>query len=624
MRILPNRVYLVVVLLLALPGIAQAQFSQFYFTTNSDGSLSVSSFYTSFEETVVIPSSTNGLPVTGIEGYAFFNNTNVIGVVIPSSITNIADLAFYESTGLTTISVASNNPVYSSVAGVLFDKNKTTLIAYPEGLAGGYSVPASVTSIGDTAFSGCINLTSITIPSSVTNIQNSVTNIGQGPFTGCPSLFAINVNTNNPAYSSVAGVLFNQNKTALIDYPAGNAGTAYAITNTVADILDYAFDGCSNLTSITIPNSVTNIGLSVFASCSSLTNITIGSSVASIGNFAFSGCVDLTSITIPNSVTNIGASVFLDCTGLVRVTLPDHFPNIGDDAFNSCYQLASITIPNSVTNIGTEAFASCRSLTNIVIGTNVATIRYAFPDCTNLTSVSLPASVSSLAGGAFSGCSSLTAINVAANNSALSSLAGVLFNQNQTTLIDYPEARAGAYYAITNSVTNIGYEAFAACRYLASITIPNSVSNIGAYAFYGCPVLTNACFEGSPPVYSGDPGFDYQDPKLKSICYMAGATGWGPSYAGLLTTSCTECAGVVSGPSIASISLSGINLVLNGINSQSSGTNYILTSTNLALPMAQWTRVATNVFSASGNFTVIITNTVNSNTRQRFYTFQTQ
>jgi hypothetical protein len=614
MRTRPNQVCLLgVLLLLVLPAMAQAQF---YFDTNSDGSLSVSS-YAGTNESVVILSSTNGLPVTGIEDYAFFYNTNVTSIVIPASITNITDLAFYECSSLTTISVATSNLVYSSVAGILFNKNQTALIAYPEVLTGGYPIPTGVASIGDSAFEGCTNLTSVTIPASVTNI-------GQAPFEGCSALTAISVNTNNLDFTSVAGVLFNENKTAVIEYPAGNIGTAYAITNTVADIGDFAFEGCAYLTSITIPNSVTNIGNNAFASCSSLTNITIGSSVATIGNFAFTLCSSLPGITIPNNVTNIGYSVFEDCVRMVSVALPAHFPNIDDDVFNSCYDLASITIPNSVTNIGLEAFAGCSSLTNVVIGTNVATIGYAFPQCTSLTSVSLPASVTNIYQAAFYQCSSLTNITVNTNDPDYSSVAGVLFNHNQTALIVYPEAKAGTFYAIPNSVTNIGYEAFGGCRYLVSITIPNAVTSIGGYAFYDCSVLTNACFEGSPPVYVTDPGFDYNDPRLSYIYYTAGTTGWGSTYAGVLTTSCAECAGVVSGPSIASISLSGTNLVLNGINSQSSGTNYILTSTNLALSRSQWTPVATNVFSASGNFTVVVTNTVNPNTRQRFYIFQTQ
>jgi hypothetical protein len=613
MRIRANQAYLLGVLLLALPAVVQAQF---YYDTNSDGSLSVSS-YAGTNESVVIPSSTNGLLVTGIEIEAFFYNTNVISIAIPASITNITDLAFYECSSLTTISVNTSNLVYSSVGGVLFNKNQTTLIAYPEGLTGGYPIPAGVASIGNSAFAGCTNLTSITIPSSVTNI-------GQAPFEGCSALATISVATNNLAYSSVAGVVFNENKTAVIEYPAGNTATAYAITNTVVDIGDFAFDGCANLISITIPNSVTNIGNSAFASCSSLTNITIGSNVASIGNFAFTSCSSLPSITIPNSVTNIGYSVFEDCTHMVSIALPAHFPNIDDDVFNACYDLASITIPNSVTNIGLEAFATCSSLTNVVIGTNVANIGYAFPQCTSLASVSLPASVTNIYGAAFYECGSLNAINVATNNPALSSVAGVLFNQNQTALIIYPEAKAGTFYAVPDSVTNIGYEAFGGCRYLIGITIPNTVTSIGGYAFYGCFVLTNVCFEGSPPAYVTDPGFDYNDPELSYIYYTAGTMGWGSTYAGVLTTSCAECAGVVTGSSIASISLSGTNLVLNGINSQSSGTNYILTSTNLALSRSQWTPVATNVFSASGNFTVVVTNTVNRSTRQRFYIIQTQ
>ena len=138
----------------------------------------------------------------------------------------------------------------------------------------------SVTSIGNCAFRYCTSLKSITIP-------NSVTSIGDSAFWGCSSLTAIYVAVDNKNYTSVNGVLFNKDKTALICYPAGKTDKSYNITNSVTSIGDYAFNGCSSLTSVTIPNSVTEIGGSAFVGCASLKSITMPNSVTSIGENAF-------------------------------------------------------------------------------------------------------------------------------------------------------------------------------------------------------------------------------------------------------------------------------------------------------------------------------------------------
>ncbi len=214
-----------------------------------------------------------------------------------------------------------------------------------------------VTCIGKQAFVGCENLKSIKIPSSVTIIYID------GLFYDCESLTEINVDSDNNDYSSQDGVLFNYNKTELIQYPNGKTQTTYIIPNSVTSIWDSAFAHCSSLTNITIPNSVTVIGEGAFYECTSLTSITIPNSVTSIGDDAFLCCDSLTSITIPDSVTSIGDSAFSSCDSLTSVTIPDSVTSIGYEAFAWCESLTSITIPKSVTIIGDDAFFSWDSLT---------------------------------------------------------------------------------------------------------------------------------------------------------------------------------------------------------------------------------------------------------------------
>ena len=161
----------------------------------------------------------------------------------------------------------------------------------------------TVTSIGNQAFWGWSGLESITIPLSVTSIGDSV-------FVFCTSLTSIEVDPANTAFSSEEGVLFNKDKTILIQYPTGNIRTEYKIPDSVTSIGDGVFDGCTNLTSITIPEGVTTIGEGAFYQCRNLSSIKIPSSVTSIGGTAFYGCSGLTTITIPPNVESIGDAAF--------------------------------------------------------------------------------------------------------------------------------------------------------------------------------------------------------------------------------------------------------------------------------------------------------------------------
>ena len=281
------------------------------------------------------------------------------------------------------------------------------------------------------------------------------------------------VKINGIAYElngATATVVSGGNYTGTIVIPASvtYASVPYAppVTYTVTSIVDYAFDGCTGLTSVTIPNSVTSIGDYAFYGCTGLTSITIPNSVTHIGFRAFEDCTGLTSLsveagnTVYDSRNNCNAIIETSTNTLIfgcqNTTIPNSVTSIGDRAFYECTGLTSVTIPNSVTSIGSNAFEHCRSLTSVTIPNSVTSIGgSAFRGCSGLTSVTIPNSVTSIGERAFYECSGLTSVT------------------------------------IPDSVTSIGEGAFYNCSSLASVTIPNSVTSIGEYAFYGCSSLTS-------------------------------------------------------------------------------------------------------------------------------------
>ena len=176
---------------------------------------------------------------------------------------------------------------------------------------------------------------------------------------------------------------------------------------------DYAFYGCSGLTSLTIPSSVTSIGNEAFHGCCGLTSLVIPSGVTSIGDEAFYGCSGLINLTIPSSVTRIGWSAFEGCSGLTSLVIPSSVTWISGEAFSGCSGLTSLVIPSSVTSIGRSAFSGCSSLTSLTIPSSVTMIGWsAFEGCSGLTSLTIPSSVTSIGNYAFEGCSGLTSIYV--------------------------------------------------------------------------------------------------------------------------------------------------------------------------------------------------------------------
>jgi hypothetical protein len=489
-------------------------------------------------------------------------------ITIPASVTDIGKKAFDWCDSLTAITVNASNSVYSSVDGVLFNHNQTTLMQYPGGKTGNYTIPASVTSIGDWAFAFASSLTDVTIGTNVTSIgdsafgrctsltnatiPNSVTTIGDEAFNVCTSLTAITVDTNNPDYRSIDGVLFNKILTTLMQYPGGKAGS-YTIPNSVTSIGDGAFGCCYSLISVTIPGSVTQFGVDAFANCSGLTSVTIGSGITTIGGSAFYGCSSLTTVTIPNSVTSIGNAAFMFCSSLTSAIIGTSVTSVGGSAFQGCTSLTGVFFQGNAPSggsdssifsgdgkatayylPGTSGWSSTfggrptalwylpgpytytvnngtititgYSCTNGVVtipstlnGLPVTSIGdWAFAFCSSLTSVTIPDSVTTIGQGAFAFCSSLTSVT------------------------------------IPDSVTSIGEGAFASCSSLTNVTIPESVTSIGEGAFYDCTGLTGVYFKGNAPSGASDSSVFYGDNNA-TVYYLPGTTGWGATFGGLST-----------------------------------------------------------------------------------------
>ncbi len=305
----------------------------------------------SFDHCISLADVTIPNNVINVGSNAFLSCLTLSNIVIGTGFTNIAVHTFDGCTNLAAITVDSQNPWLSSANGALLNKSQTTLLLYPAGKKTGFSIPVTVTNIGDLAgqycfyltnisfpnglirigsnsFSYCSNLADIETPDSVTTIDeiafaycpkltnitlgSSATNIGPHAFLWCYGLKSIQVSPQNPSYASVDGVFFNKNLTTLLQCPQ-NHSTSYHVPNTVTTIGDTAFRECFTLTTVSIPNSVTTIGSGAFYYCTSLTNITIGSGVRSIDDFifAYSG---VTSLYFTGNAPAITGNYYINAT----------------------------------------------------------------------------------------------------------------------------------------------------------------------------------------------------------------------------------------------------------------------------------------------------------------------
>ena len=338
---------------------------------------------------LVIPDSViyNGhvYSVNTIGYLAFANNSGLISVTIPNSITEIEASAFRNCTNLTSVSIGNSVTFIGQQA--FLNCGSLTII----------TIPNSVASIGSSAFGNCSGLNTVNFNATNCNTMGSPS-INLFVFTGCSNLNTLNIGNN------------------VINIPDGaffgcNGLISVIIPNTVTNIGQFAFQNCTGLTSVMIPNSVTNIGQAAFANCSGLVTVTIPNSVISVGPSAFASCTGLTTVIIGNSVTNLGESSFYNCSNLTSVTIGNSVTSIGSGVFRSCTSLDSIDIPNSVTNIGESAFGDCSNLIYVNLSNSVDSIKYGtFTNCTSLVSIIIPNSVTYIGRRAFYRCRGLESV----------------------------------------------------------------------------------------------------------------------------------------------------------------------------------------------------------------------
>lgn len=430
-----------------------------------------------------VPASLGGCPVTSILSLGSVPATSVS---IPSSVTVIEQSSVRNCQHLEAFVVAPGNPVYASVDGVLFNKSMKSLVRCPPGKSGAYVIPEGVEWLDGWVFENCNKLTSIFIPSTVTNTFS----VTEG-LVHC-KLPLIEVSGDNPAFASSDGVVFTKDMKTLVKCPEGKSG-AYAIPSGVETIGAQAFYCCWNLTSMEISSSVASIGALAFEYCGRLTSFIIPTTVTSVGAGAFYGCSSNLEIQVaeghPLFTVCDGALFSKDMKTLVALltektgnyAIPAGVEIIGDHACHEV-RLTSVTIPDGVTIIEACAFQAC-GLESVVFPESLRSIGVGAFEACNLSGVTIPSSVSFVGKGAFWGNWGLDAIGVDAANPAYASVDGVLYTKDMKTLVAFPTGKASENYVVLAGVEEIGDCAFGVCDNVSGVTLPEGLRRIGDRAF---------------------------------------------------------------------------------------------------------------------------------------------
>ncbi len=451
--------------------------------------------------------------VTSLGIYAFYTCSSLTEITLSDSLKSIGENTFYNCTSLATANIGKS---VTSIGNNSF-KGGTAL----ESL----TLPDAVTSIGTDSFSGCTSLLSVYIP-------DSLESIGENAFHGCTSLNSFEVGAGNKKYSSDSGVLFNNDKTELIQYPACNTVDTYEIPASVSTIRSYAFENCSTLKSLTIPGNIRTLGLAVFNGCSNLHSLSVPADMDCVGTNTipyFDGCVNIENITFTGTgswfsystdssvkpyygntpwqlsrsvlstvniafgVQDIGTNAFYGCDKLASLSIPESVGSIQSNAFAGCTGLSALKIPDSVTSLGEYAFAGCIGLIELTVSACLDCVgsneKPAFYDCRNVGSITFTGSGDWYSYGSSSSepsYYSYTPWQLAKAEFSVTVSKGVLSVGNYA----FMTCSTLRSVSIADSVKTIGSSAFQGCSSVSEIILPDSVTSIGSSAFKNCRSLT--------------------------------------------------------------------------------------------------------------------------------------
>jgi len=380
-----------------------------------------------------------------IGNFAFSNCVKLQRFELPANVASVNGSAFFGATNLTAFTVRAGNKNFTAKDGVLFNYTQSTLVAYPAGLRGEYTIPTSVLAIGDYAFGYArfdgINLDTVQI-------------IGSNAFANS-ELESIII----PDTVTSMGESAFENNFYLRSVQLGNGLTA---------ISPSAFSMCTVLEQIEIPANIREIKSRAFSATPGMTSVTFApdSKLTIIGERAFAGS-GLSSVAFPASVISIGGGAFAEVP-LVSVTFAENsqLRTIGGEAFKGTYRLTSIDLPEQLTSLGAFAFME-----------------------SGLEKVTIPASLTSFGAGAFAACHSLTAITVEEANTVYTDVAGVVYDKAKTTLIEYPAGNTRSDYTVLNTVTALEEDAFYGSWNLYTVYLSESLQEIRREAFFDCQGL---------------------------------------------------------------------------------------------------------------------------------------
>lgn len=438
-----------------------------------------------------------------------FESTDIASIIIPASVTEIDYKAFNYCSNLSSVycmgaPATAKNWSY----GGAFDNNAAGRKIY---VPGAYYYDYTKAS-GWSKYSADIEIMSTSAENTIvyTTSDNKALTISEYADFGASIL--------SHTYNNGQGeITFSQAPTKigrLKMFEDQTTLTSISLPDSITEIIDGTFSGCSNLASVRLSNKITIIPEFAFYECSKLIDVNIPDSLLEIGKCAFDGCYQLKNITLPQGVTTIGDSAFESCSALQSIEMPQTLTTIGEQAFHNCKSLQSITIPDSVTEIKYTTFAKCSSLNSVEIGSGVAKIgQWAFHGCTGITSLTIPGNVKTLGKAAFWECTNLATLTIESGVTTIGidafmlcpNIKKISIPGSVTTIED------NAFYDCTNTaeitleegVKSIGESAFWGSRYLKTMTIPASVTSIGKYAFWGYNSVTSIkCLSNTPPTIS--------------------------------------------------------------------------------------------------------------------------
>jgi fibronectin type 3 domain-containing protein len=382
---------------------------------------------------------------------AFSACTSLKTLTIPANVENIGENVLRDSTIATAFSVSADNPYYSSSNGMLFNKDKTTLIACPPGKTVA-TIPEVTKVIAESAFYDCKKI-------SVLNIPNSVEEIGTNAFFGCTKVSTLNLGTGlkkigDNAFSGLSNI------------------TALTLPQSLSEIGDSAFYDCDGLKEIKFRAGSQYIGPSAFADCGSLTYVYISSTVNEIGDYAFATCPKLTKISVSADnayfkgsnglLYNKNLTKLIACpAGKVAVSIPSTVTSLANGAFMGCEELNEIVFKGSIKEIGDYAFKDCKMVFNLQIPATATKLGVGAYQNSSIKHIDFPVGITAIPEEIFDSCTGLTTV------------------------------------VIPNTVTKIGEDAFAWCDKITAITVPDSVTEIGDGAFGGCDDAVIYCYKNS-------------------------------------------------------------------------------------------------------------------------------